>query len=178
MSLFFLLIASTNCSSVSGDAKDNPISDKRYTIIPAPLPYELDFAGEPVPLELVDVIESLDRELLINMYWQSQTLLFLKKTKRFFAVIEPILKNNNVPEDFKYLALIESGFFPTAVSPSGAVGIWQILSGTAKDYGLEVNAEVDERYHLEKSTEAACKYLIYSFKVYGNWTMAAAKGPV
>lgn len=138
------------------------------------MPLELDFAGEMVPLGLIDVIESLDRELLVNSYWQSQTLLFLKKSKRYFAIIEPILEKNNIPDDFKYLSLIESGFFPNAVSPSGAVGLWQLLEGTAKDYKLEVNSEIDERYHAEKATEAACKYLIDSFNVYGSWTMAAA----
>jgi len=97
----------------------------------------------------------------------------LKKANRFFSVIEPILKKNGIPDDFKYLAVAESGL-SQAVSPSKAVGFWQILEGTAKDYGLEVNSEVDERYHIEKSTEVACRYLLKSFQKYGNWTMAAA----
>lgn len=169
-----LLFLNNGCSNVSGEPKDSDKPAHKYTVLPAELPSELDFAGEKVPLELMDVMESLDRELLINMYWQSQTMLFLKKTKRYFSIIEPILKKHNVPDDFKYLSLIESGFFPTAVSPSKATGLWQILEGTARDYGLEVNAEIDERYHAEKATEAACKYLLDSFKVYESWTMAAA----
>ena len=147
--------------------------ERKYAIYPATIPDKLDFAGEDVPIGHVDAYESLDRELLVNKYWQSQTLLFIKRANRFFPVIEPILKKYNVPDDFKYLPLAESGFL-NVTSPAGAVGIWQFLAGTAKDYGLEVNNEVDERYHLEKATEAACKFLIDSFKVYGSWTMAAA----
>ena len=163
----------TSCSTASGELAESDPPIKKYIILPAELPSKLDFAGEWVPLELLDILESLDRELLINKYWQSQTLLFLKKSKRFFSIIEPILKAHGVPDDFKYLPIAESGFF-NSVSPAGAVGIWQFLAGTAREYGLEVNEEVDERYHYEKSTEAACKYLLESSKLYGNWTMAAA----
>ena len=142
-------------------------------IIPIPIPEKLTFAGEDVPLKYFDVRESLDRELQVNTFWHSQTVILLKKANRFFPIIEPILKKNGIPDDFKYLAVAESGL-SQAVSPSKAVGFWQILEGTAKDYGLEVNNEVDERYHIEKSTEVACKYLLKSYQKYGNWTMAAA----
>jgi len=101
-------------------------------------------------------------------------LLYIKKTNRYFAVIEPILKKNKVPEDFKYLALAESGFLDKIVSPSGAAGIWQFMKSAAVENGLEVNDEVDERYHIEKATEAACRFLKNSFNVYGNWTVVAA----
>lgn len=138
------------------------------------LPESLSFAGESVPLEYFDVRESLDREMLVNSYFHSQTLRYIKLAPRFFSIIEPILKENNIPDDFKYLALAESGFDPRAVSPAGAVGFWQFMRGTARDYKLEINGEVDERYHIEKSTHAACAYLHDSYKKYDSWTMVAA----
>jgi hypothetical protein len=137
------------------------------------LPAKAAFANENVPLDYFDVRESLDRELHISKYYQSQTIFYIKRANRFFPVIEPILKANGVPDDFKYLAVAESGL-ANVVSPSDAVGFWQFLKPTAQQYGLEVTDEVDERYNLEKATEAACKYLKASFDKYGNWTMAAA----
>jgi len=137
------------------------------------LPEQLEFAGEPVPLNNFDTRESLDKEMLVNGYWHSRTLMVLKKSKRYFKTIEPILKKYGVPDDFKYLAMAESGF-ENIVSPVKAAGVWQLLEGTAEEYGLEVNSDVDERYDLEKSTETACKYLHESYQVFGNWTMAAA----
>jgi membrane-bound lytic murein transglycosylase D len=147
-----------------------------YSGIPHNSPYvpaEISFSGENVPLQYFDVYESLERELIINMYFHSQTLVSLKKSSRYFPSVEPILKRNNVPDDFKYLLVAESGFSFT-VSPAGAAGFWQILDGTGKEYGLEISEEIDERYHLEKATEVACKYLLESYKVYNNWTMVAA----
>lgn len=146
---------------------------KSYTIFPVKIPEIVEFAGERVPLDQVDVSEALDRELLVNTYWQSQTLLFLKRANRYFPDIEKILKQYNIPDDFKYLAVAESGLM-NVVSPANAVGYWQLLQGTAEENGLEVNNEVDERYHLEKSTEAACKYILKSYEKYNSWTMAAA----
>ena len=137
------------------------------------IPKKLEFAGEKVPVENFDVYESLDRELSINAFWHSQTILFIKKANRFFSIIEPILKKHNVPDDFKYMAVAESGLM-NAVSPSGAKGYWQFLEPTAKEYGLEINNEIDERYNIEKSTEAACKFLNKSYEKYNNWTLAAA----
>jgi hypothetical protein len=138
------------------------------------LPPQLDFAGEQVPLENFDVRESLDREMLSVANFHSQALLYIKKTRRYFSVIEPILRANEIPDDFKFLALAESGFLDKVVSPAGAVGIWQFMKSAAIENGLEVNEEVDERYHLEKATGAACRYLKNSFSQYGNWTMVAA----
>jgi hypothetical protein len=138
-----------------------------------PIPNTITFAGEPVPINLFDVRESLDRELQVNTYWHSQTVLLLKRASRYFPIIEPILKEKGIPDDFKYLAVAESALTQT-VSPSQAVGFWQILSGTGKELGLEITEEVDERYHIEKSTYAACNYLQKSYNHYGNWTMAAA----
>lgn len=136
------------------------------------IPKRIDFANERVPIEIYDVRERLDRELLINVYWQSNTILMLKRSNRWFPEIEGILKKNKIPNDFKYLALIESGFV-NKTSLAGAEGFWQFLKETAIKYGLEINNEVDERYNLEKATEASCKYLNEAYKKYNNWTLAA-----
>lgn len=144
-----------------------------YKIYALNKPDGINFAGELMPIEQADIYERFDRELMVNTYWQSQTLLFLKRSHKYFPVIEPILAEYGIPDDFKYLAVAESGL-TNAVSPAGAKGFWQILSATAKEKGLEVNKEVDERYNLEKSTEAACKYFLKAYKEFGNWTMVAA----
>jgi hypothetical protein len=149
------------------------VFQNRYSIFSISLPDEMSFAGEKVPFEYFDVKESFDRELLVNTYWQSQTLLFVKRANKYFPIIEKILLKNNIPDDFKYIVLVESEL-RNVVSPSGAVGMWQLLKGTAKDYGLEVNSEIDERYHLEKSTEAACQFINDAHELFGSWTMAAA----
>ncbi len=145
-----------------------------YAIRSLDIPDQMAFAGELVPIDRYDIKESFDRELLVNTYWQSQTILFIKRANRYFPVIEPILKENGVPDDFKYLSIIESGFMPRAESPAGAVGLWQFMKTTGKEYGLEISKEVDERYHIEKSTNAACKYLKKMHDHYGSWTLAAA----
>ena len=137
-------------------------------------PDTMDFAGELVPLHHFDVRESLDRELTACAYWHTQTMLIIKKADRFFSIIEPILAEQGMPDDFKYLVITESNLMPTAISPSKAVGLWQILEGTGKELGLEVNDEVDERYHIEKATMAACTYLKRLYERTGSWTMAAA----
>ncbi len=144
-----------------------------YRIYALEIPKHLTFAGEEVPLHNFDVRESLDRELLVNTYWQSHTLLYLKRMSRYFPVIEEILEKYDIPDDFKYLAMVESDL-RNVVSPSGATGIWQFMRGTAKDYGLTINREVDERYHLEKSTKAACEYLKSAYELFDNWTLVAA----
>lgn len=146
---------------------------KNYKVYSLNLPTKLDFAGESVPLNQFDVRESLDRELLLNTYWQSQSILLHKRAYRWFQKITPILKKNGIPEDFKYVALIESGF-TNAVSPLGAAGFWQFLDKTGLNYGLVVNENIDERYHVEKATEAACKYFKEAYAKFGNWTMVAA----
>lgn len=138
------------------------------------IPNSVSFAGEKIPLEKFDVKEALDRELLSNAYFHSQSIRYIKLAPRYFPVIEPILKESGIPDDFKYLAVAESGFNPRAASPAGAVGFWQFLKGTGQQYGLEINNEIDERYHIEKSTIAACKYLREAYNKYGSWTLAAA----
>ncbi len=144
-----------------------------YKVYALTMPKDLSFAGETVPLEDPDVYERMDKELLVNTYWQSNGLLMFKRTAKYFPIIEPILKKNGIPDDFKYLAVIESGL-TNVVSPAGATGMWQILKGTAEERGLEVNDEVDERYHLEKSTQAACEYLNEAHEKLGTWSLAAA----
>lgn len=144
-----------------------------YNVYALKLPDDLNFAGEKVPLSDPDVYERMDKELLVNTYWQSNGLLMFKRAKKYFPIIEPILRKHGIPDDFKYLAVIESGL-TNAVSPAGARGVWQIMPATGKENGLEVNDNVDERYHLEKSTEVACKYLLQSKNNLGSWTLAAA----
>lgn len=138
-----------------------------------PLPERIDLAGEKVPLEIADVKERLDKELHINSYWHNNTIFLFKRASRWFPVIEPILEKNGIPDDFKYLALIESGL-ENVESYAGAAGFWQILTSTGREYGLEVNRDVDERYHPVLSTEAACQYLKRSYEKFGNWTLVAA----
>jgi len=158
----------------SNQEENIPAPQKAGFLYPSfAIPEKLEFAGEDVPLGDFDIRESLDREMLVNGFFHSRTIFILKKSKRYFSVIEPVLKKYGVPDDFKYLAMAESDL-DNVVSPAHAVGVWQILEGTAKEYGLEVNSYVDERYDLEKSTEAACKYLLQSYKKYGSWTLAAA----
>jgi hypothetical protein len=147
--------------------------EKDYNVFAIELPKSIDFAGEPPPLEINDIKERLDRELLVNTYWQSNALLLIKRSNKYFPIIEPILKEYGIPDDFKYLAVAESGL-EHVVSPAGATGFWQIMKSTAKEYGLEVNNNVDERYHIEKATRAACQYLKKSKERFGSWTLAAA----
>jgi hypothetical protein len=133
----------------------------------------MDFCGEPVPLDRFYVRESLERELLVNTYRHASTLLLMKRTSRWLPVIEPIMKKNNLPSDFKYLAMIESDL-TNAVSPSKAVGFWQFLEGTGKQYNLEIYKEVDMRYNQEKETQAACDFLKDLYRRFKSWTLAAA----
>ena len=144
-----------------------------YNIYALSVPDALDFAGEAMPLDNPDILERMDRELLVNTYWQSNGLLMFKRAEKYFPIIEPILKANNIPDDFKYLAVIESGL-TNAVSPAGARGVWQIMKTTGRENGLEINSNVDERYHLEMATQVACKYLKKAKQRLGSWTLAAA----
>ena len=155
--------------SISGDEKEKLLHEGT----PMYFPVAADFAGEKAPLQISDVRERLDRELLINANLHSSTILIMKRANRAFPIIEPILQKNNVPDDFKYLAVIESALI-NAVSSAGARGVWQFMPETAKEKGMEINESVDERYHLEKSTEAACKYLLAAKEKFGSWTLAAA----
>ena len=144
-----------------------------YTIKALKIPDELTFAGEKVPTELYDIKERMDRELLVNTYWQSNGLLLIKRAHKYFPIIEPMLKKYGIPDDFKYLAVAESGLENNS-SSAGAAGFWHFLKSSAKEYGLEVNQNVDERYNLEKATKVAADYLKKSKKRFGTWTLAAA----
>lgn len=163
--------AQTPDQDVEDPERNSVVGD--YNVYAIPVPEEADFAGEPVPLEIPDVRERMDRELLVNTYWQSNGLLMIKRANKYFPVIEPILEEYGIPEDFKYLAVIESAL-TNAVSPAGARGFWQIMESTGKEYGLEINRNVDERYNLEKSTRVAAQYFLKSKERFGSWTLAAA----
>lgn len=155
------------------DIQDTEIYMKNYNIYAVKTPDSLFFAGEKVPLDRWFVKESLDRELLVNTYWHSNTFLMIKRANRYFPMIERILAQEEVPDDFKYLALIESGLDPTAKSPAKASGLWQFMKATAKYYDLEINEEVDERYNFYKATHAACKHFKDLKRKLGTWTMVA-----
>jgi membrane-bound lytic murein transglycosylase D len=170
--LYSLFSSSTNKPSNNSDYQK--AFYKNYKIFAIDIPDKIEFAGEKMETNRFDVREDIDRELVINTYWQSQTIFLIKKANRFFPLIEPILKKYSVPDDFKYLALAESGFTNNLTSPAGATGIWQFMKESAVKYGLEVNDDIDERYNLEKSTEAACKYILEAYSIYKNWTLAAA----
>ena len=170
--MFNFLSPNTKSDSIEDIIHQREFNNK-YGIFSIVKPESISFAGENAPLFSDDIWERYDKEILKNVYWQSNTMLYLKRANKYFPIIEPILKQNNIPDDFKYLALIESGL-ENVISPAGAAGFWQFMKGTAKDYGMEVNSEVDERYNLEISTLAACQYLQKSYNKFGNWTMAAA----
>jgi len=178
LGLIILILLSSNVSekgfalSVAQPPAVSP-NNIEFNVYPLNLPSHMSFAGESVPLNDFEVRERIDRELMTNTYWHSNTLRLIKLSHRFFPVIEQILKENDIPEDFKYVALAESGF-DLVGSPAGAKGYWQFLKATAQSYGLEVNSEVDERYHIEKATKAACKYFKKAKEKFGSYTMAAA----
>lgn len=154
--------------------KDNTNSQFGFTVAMPPVPSSIDFCGERVPLENDEVRERFERELIINVYYQGTNYIIMKNASRYFPVIEPILAQYGIPDDFKYLCVAESALRPTARSSSGALGLWQFLPSAATQYGLTVNSEIDERMHTEKATIAACKYLLDGYRKSGSWTNAAA----
>jgi len=158
--------------TTAGETSDEDFP-QGYKITSPEIPNYLEFAGEKIPTENFEVFERMEREFLSNTYWHSATVLAIKRANRWFPVIEPILKKNNIPDDFKYLAVAESNL-DNVVSPAGATGFWQFMEGTGIKYGLEINNQIDERYQVEKSTEAACQYLKDSYEMFGNWTLSAA----
>ena len=164
-----VIISSVSIFAVSNEDKNKITHEGTANFFPI----EVDFAGEKTPLYISDVNERFDRELLVNANLHAPTTLIIKRANRAFSIIEPILKKNGVPDDFKYLAVIESALI-NVVSSSGARGVWQFMPDTAKERGMEVSETVDERYHLEKSTEAACQYLLAAKEKFGSWTLAAA----
>ena len=167
-SVLFVIIFLTQCNTVNSTSTTH----LKLQSIPSQ-PKAISFANEKAHLDKYYVQERLDRELLVNTFWHSNTILVLKRSKKYFPIIESILSKNGIPDDFKYLAVIESGLIHVK-SPAGAEGFWQFMPQTAREYGLEVNADVDERLHLIKSTESAVAYLKDAYEVFGNWTLAAA----
>ena len=138
------------------------------------VPSSVSFCGKNIELTRYDRYERMDRELLAFTYMHSTSIQMIKKANRYFPIVEPILKANGIPDDFKYLMVIESNLNPTARSSAGAAGLWQFMQTTGREYGLEVNKSIDERYHVEKSTEAACKYLKDAYTKYQDWIAVAA----
>lgn len=171
--LFFNFLNPKENSEKIGDIIHQREFNSYFRSFTLTTPDSVQFAGEFAPIYAPDIWERYDKEIHKNVYWQSNTLFYFKRANKFFPIIEPILKKNNIPNDFKYLAIIESGL-ENVVSPAGASGFWQFMKGTAKDRGMEVNSEVDERYNLEISTQKACEYLNDAYKKFGSWTMAAA----
>ena len=173
--LLVAVLAVTGCWAITKGHHEADPTPNQYanTLTSPPLPQSLTFAGEEVPLDVYWVREALDRELVINCYQHSKTLRILKLSSRVFPTVEKILKEEGVPDDFKYLCVAESGL-ENVTSPANAGGYWQFIPSTAKVYGLEVGTDVDERCHLEKATRAACKYLKKMKNQFGSWTMAAA----
>ena len=157
----------------SNPERDQKSPDKPYGIKTFKIPDNAMFAAEKMPLENFDTRESLEREILISAYRHSSTILIIMRANRYLPIIEEILKKNNIPDDFKYLAAAESEY-TNMVSPAGATGFWQIMAETGREEGMEINTVVDERYNIERSTQFACEYFLKSFEKYGNWTMAAA----
>lgn len=154
--------------------RDSVQSETLSYSVPLQVPEEVRFAGEVIPLDRYDLRERMDRELMTFTYMHSSTMLTIKRANRYFPIIEPILKENGLPDDLKYLAVIESSLNPLARSRAGAAGMWQFMKGTGRDFGLEVNTNIDERYHIEKSTRAACDYLKQAYAKYGSWLCVAA----
>lgn len=175
--LFLFIISLRVCNYSSSDNySDSDYEDyfnDNNKVFKIRIPKNLNFAGEKVPTSDKKVRSYIERELIKNTYWQSKSLVLHKRASRWFPIIEPILKKNNIPDDFKYIALVESQL-SNVVSPRGATGFWQIIESTALGYGLEITPEVDERYHVIKATEAACKYFNEAYKQFENWTLVAA----
>ncbi len=184
LGVFFVITTLIFAVQNNDDSKNEALQDvvendddksvsEGYKISTIEIPEDLNFAGEVVPQDDPEIMERIDREFLVNTYWQSNALLLMKRANKYFPIIEPILTKNGIPDDFKYLAVAESAL-TNVVSYAGATGFWQIMKGTGKEYGLEINDNVDERYHLEKSTQVACDYLNKWKEKYGSWTLTAA----
>ncbi len=151
------------------------VANTEFSIVLSPsVPSEVTFAGQPINLDRTDMFERFDRELTSIAYTHGTTLLMIKRANKYFPVMAPILKKNGIPLDFLYLACVESSLNPRAISPAKAAGFWQFLPSTAREYGLEVNDYVDERFNIEKATEAAARYLKSGYRRYGNWESVAA----
>jgi len=166
--IFTLLVSADNHQSFTADNDESLFTAASWAI-----PENVTFAGEPLPLQNFDTRESLDRELNATAYRHGSTLLTIKRAERYFPEIEKILRENGIPDDFKYLACAESDL-GNVISPVGATGFWQIMENTGREAGMTINKEIDDRYNLEKSTRFACDYFKRAYERFGSWTMAAA----
>jgi len=178
ISAFTLLLAGIICTIAftAGNNVDKTESEKPNVLsmtASVEIPQSMTFAGEKIDFDRYDYHERMDRELNSFTYFHSTTLLLIKRANRIFPIIEPILKKEGIPDDIKYIAVIESSLDHRAMSPAKAVGLWQFMATTAPQYGLEISNEVDERYHIEKSTVAACRYLKDAYRRYGSWSAAS-----
>ena len=175
MKLRHCFIVALSVLSSSLAFSETVTAQKEFSDVVIPeFPLQMQFAGETVDLDRLDMYERFDRELTTLCYMHSSTSLAIKRANRYFPIMAPILKEEGIPSDFLYLAVIESTLNPRAVSPAKAMGIWQIMPRTGREYGLEVNDDIDERCHVEKSTRAACRYLKEAYAKYGSWTTVAA----
>lgn len=171
--VLFLVMNTTSCNAQNGNEEKGNFVAHSYVVAPD-VPDKMIFAGEEIHFNRYDLRERMDRELISFCYMHSSTLLIFKRANRYFPVVEPILARYGVPDDFKYLMAIESSLLIPTRSPAGAAGLWQFMESTGREYGLEVNQNIDERYHVEKSTEAACRYLRDAYEKYGDWWSVAA----
>jgi len=172
ISFLILTVVFINAISTAKIQPQKNTSDT-YQIFALKLSSDLNLAGERVPLEKPDIKERMDRELLVNTYWQSNGLLLIKRANKYFPILEPLLQKYGLPDDFKYLAVAESALIDET-SSAGAAGMWHFMKATGKEYGLEINRNVDERYNIEKATKVAAEYLKKSKERLGSWTLAAA----
>lgn len=159
------------CSTPPSEAEP---SHRPHTTSVPNVPKKADFCGEDVPLERQDIFECMDREIITNTFLHSNTLLIIKRSGRIFPQIEPILRECGIPDDMKYLCVAESNLVPTVKSPAGAMGLWQFMEATGREYGLRIGEEIDERLDIVKSTRAACKKLKSDYAKLGSWTLVAA----
>lgn len=174
LSVFLLgcISKKNNLETQHNHVSKHTIKEKESVVFPN-TPHNISFANVQYTFDDHDLKERLERELIVNTFWHSNTMFYIKRANRWFPLIESILEEEGIPEDFKYLAVIESGL-KQAKSPAGALGFWQFMKGTAKDYGLEISRTVDERMHVEKSTRAACQYLKDAYDKFDSWALAAA----
>lgn len=172
-----LIVAAIGCSLpflISGTTVPQEREHHPDAVYSPDVPAQAEFAGKAIELNRYDLRERMDRELTTFCYMHSTTMLMLKRANRYFPIVEPILKANGIPDDFKYLMVIESNLDTRARSPRGAAGLWQFMEATGKEFGLKVNKNVDERYHIEKATRAACRYFRKAYERYGDWLSVAA----
>ncbi len=166
-----IFLSSNNVQTQQDSAR---VQHQTANVLPPPIPTSIVFAGDTIDLTLQDRRERIDKEMLSFTYSHINTMLIIKRANRLFPIVEPILEECGLPDDFKYLMIIESNGDPEALSPSKAAGLWQFLEKTGREYNLEVTEEIDERYHTEKATRAACEYLKGSYELYGDWLTVAA----